>query len=294
LLVLGGGPIGLEMAQAYRRLGAEVTVIGPRLLPKEEPEAQALIEAVLEREGIRIVKARISHAARIQDAVALTHDAGTVEGDLLLVATGRRPNVEGLGLEQAGVESSARGIAVDRCLRTSARHIYAAGDVLGGEQFTHLAGWQAFQAARNALLPGNSAGVSAVVPRVTFVDPEVAQVGLTEEAARLKYGDPIRTRRFELDRSDRAICEGETAGFIKVNTRKGRILGATIVASRAGEMIGELALAMRHGLKLRDLAATIHAYPTWSTAVQQVATADTMEQFLGGSGGRTVLWLAGL
>ncbi len=222
----------------------------------------------------------------------LATTAGEVAGDMLLVATGRRPNVPGLGLDRAGVAHSDKGITVDACLRTTAPHIYAAGDVLGGPQVTHLAGWQCFQAVRNALLPGNASGVAAVLPAVTFVDPEVARVGMSEADARAKHGHAARVHLWPMGRTDRAQCDGETDGFIKIITHgDGALLGATIVAARAGEMIAELALAIQRGLTLRDVAATIHAYPTWSMGVQQLASEVAVADFIDSTPGRLAVSL---
>ncbi|TAK33306.1 MAG: hypothetical protein EPO40_00525 [Myxococcaceae bacterium] len=287
LLVLGAGPIGLEMAQAYRRLGAEVTVIGEQLLPREEPEARAVVERVLAREGLRCLQGRVEGARRDGATITLSTSAGDVSGTMLLVATGRRPNVHGLGLDRAGVEHSDKGVVVDACLRTSVHHIYAAGDVIGGPQFTHLAGWQCFQAVRNALLPGNARGIATVLPAVTFLDPEVARVGASEAEARATHGEGIRVHHWQMSSTDRAQCDGDLDGFVKVVCAVDRtILGATIVAARAGEMIGEFALAVQRRLTLADLAATIHAYPTWSMAVQQLASEVAVGDFLGSTSGR--------
>jgi pyruvate/2-oxoglutarate dehydrogenase complex dihydrolipoamide dehydrogenase (E3) component len=214
-------------------------------------------------------------------------DSGELQGDMLLVASGRVPNVAGLDLASAGVRHSEHGIPVDDQLRTNVKHIYAAGDVLGGYQFTHLAGWQAFQAARNALFPGHDSGSTEVLPRVTFTDPEVAHVGLTEEQARGKFDDAIKVRVSEIRQTDRAICEGDEDGFIKVIEREnGSLLGATIVAARAGEMIMEFAVALKHGWKAADLASVIHPYPTYSTAIQQLTADMAVENLLSGMSGR--------
>ena len=185
------------------------------------------------------------------------------------------------------MQHSEKGIAVDHHLRTNIKHIYAAGDVLGGEQFTHLAGWQAFQAVRNALLPGHDSGFSDVLPRVTFTDPEVAQVGLTEEQARGKFRDEVKVTRWEMNHTDRAICDNDTEGLIKAITKQdGTLLGASIVAARAGEIIMEFALALKHGWKAADLAATIHPYPTYATAIQQLTADMAVENVLSGMSGR--------
>lgn len=295
LIVIGCGPIGAEIAQAYRRLGSQVTVIARGLLLKEEPEASQRIENVFARDGVHFSRGRAIKARREGIEIVITTDAGEVRGDLLLVASGRSPNVSGLNLEAAGVRYSEKGIPVDDQLRTNVKYIYAAGDVLGGHQFTHFAGWQAFQAVRNALLPGHSSGFSHVVPWVTFTDPEVARVGLTEAEARARLGDSVRARTWEMDRTDRAICENDEAGFIKVIAREdGVVIGATIVAARAGEAITELVLAIGHKWKISELAAAIHAYPTYSTAVQQLAADMTMENLLSGASGRVLLGLSKL
>ena len=295
LLVLGSGPIGVEMALAYRRLGSEVSVVGEELLGREEPEVQSFVAAMLGREGICLQRG-LAREVR-HDGAHFTVAVGDLEleGDSLLVATGRKPNMEGMSLDRAGVVHSAEGITVDRRLRTTARHIYAAGDVVGGLQFTHLAGWQGFQAVRNALLPGRASGVPVVVPWVTFLDPEVARVGLTEAEAKAHHGEDVHVHHWDMAQSDRAIADDEALGFIKVVARSdGRILGASVVASRAGELIGEYALAIQHDLRLGDVSGTIHAYPTWSTALQQVAAEAATGSFLSALSGRVALGLAGL
>jgi pyruvate/2-oxoglutarate dehydrogenase complex dihydrolipoamide dehydrogenase (E3) component len=289
MIVVGGGPIGIELTQAYQRLGAKVTLVADRLLPKEEPEVRELIQRIFEREGTRFVWGRAKSARQDGDAVVIETDNGEARGDLLLVASGRKPTVESLGLEYAGVSYSDKGIPVDDQLRTNVKHIYAAGDVLGGYQFTHFAGWQAFHAVRNALLPGSSSGFTDLVPWVTFTDPEVAHVGPTEEQARARFGDNVRVCRWEMNRTDRAVCENDCDGFIKVIARKdGTVLGATIVAARAGEAITELILAIKQNMKVTDLAGAIHPYPTYSTAIQQLAADMTVESLLSGTSGKIV------
>jgi pyruvate/2-oxoglutarate dehydrogenase complex dihydrolipoamide dehydrogenase (E3) component len=293
MLIVGGGPIGIEMAQAYQRLGSQVAVVGKAVLPKEDPDVQELIKTVLEREGVRFVRGRAKEARRDGNAVVITTEDQVLTGDLLLVAAGRKPNTEGLDLEKAGVNRSSAGIFVDDLLRTNVHHIYAAGDIAGGYQFTHYAGWQAFQAVRNALLPGSASGISDVVPWVTFTDPEVAHVGLTEQEVRAKHGDRIQVHRWELSKVDRAVCENDTAGLLKVITNKdGTILGASIVAARAGEAIVELVVAMKNKLKIADLAGTIHPYPTYTTAVQQMAADLTVEHLLSGASGKLIRGLS--
>jgi pyruvate/2-oxoglutarate dehydrogenase complex dihydrolipoamide dehydrogenase (E3) component len=287
LIIAGGGPVGIEMGQAYRRLGSEVTIVAQTVLPKEDPEARESIQRVFEREGIRIARGRAISVTGNLDEITVATDAGEIRGDMLLAACGRTPRVFELDLANAGVRYSEEGIPVDDRLRTNVKHIYAAGDVLGGYQFTHLAGWQAFQAARNALFPGHDSGFTEVLPRVTFTDPEIAQVGLTEEQARGKFGDAIKVRIWEMKQTDRAICEGDEEGFVKVIERdNGTLLGATVVAARAGETIMEFALALKHGWKAADLASVIHPYPTYSTAIQQLTADMAIENLLSGVSGR--------
>jgi pyruvate/2-oxoglutarate dehydrogenase complex dihydrolipoamide dehydrogenase (E3) component len=289
MIIVGGGPIGAEMAQAYQRLGAQVTIVADRLLPKDEPEARELIQRVFGREGVRFLWGRARSARTDGDEIVVAADRAEARGVLLLIASGRSPTVAGLDLERAGVDYSEKGIPVDGHLRTNVKHIYAAGDVIGGYQFTHFAGWQAFQAVRNALLPGNTSGVPDLVPWVTFTDPEVAHAGLTEEQARAKFGEAIGIRRWEMSHTDRAICEDERDGFIKVITKKdGSLLGATVVSSRAGEVITEFILAIKEQMKVPDLAGAIHAYPTYSTAVQQLAAELAIEHTLAGASGKVI------
>jgi pyruvate/2-oxoglutarate dehydrogenase complex dihydrolipoamide dehydrogenase (E3) component len=295
LTIIGAGPIGIEMAQAYQRLGSEVTVVDQRLLPKDEPEAQETIYRVLEQEGVRFVRERANTVRAEAGSVLVFTTAAEIRTEMLLVAVGRRPSVNGLDLEKAGVNYSEKGIPVDERLRTNVKHIYAAGDIVGGYQFTHLAGWQAFQAVRNALLPGHASGFASVVPWVTFTEPEVAHAGITEEKARHQFGDDIEVHRWSMNKVDRAVCDNDRDGFVKVISRKsGRILGATIVAARAGESIAEIVLAIQNGLRLKDIAGSIHPYPTYSTAIQQLASEATIKQLLSGTQGHIIRGLSRL
>lgn len=296
MIVLGAGPIGMELAQAYQRFGAQVTVVAERLLPKEEREVQDVMRNVFAREGMRFVEGKAVSARKDgAEIVVKTEQGGEARGALLLVAAGRKPTVNGLDLEKAGVTYSDNGIPVDNQLRTNVKNIYAAGDCLGGHQFTHFAAWQAFQAARNALLPGSSSGFTEVVPWVTFTDPEVAHVGLTEAQARAKFGDSIQSHRWEMNKTDRAVCEGAPDGFIKVISKKnGTILGATIVAARAGEAITEFIVAMKNNLKVIDLANSMHAYPTYATAAQQLAASVAIENVLASTLGKVLRGLSKL
>ena len=289
MIVVGGGPVGMEMAQAYQRLGARVTLVADQLLPKEEPEVREVMQRVFEREGARFVWGRAKSVGKKGDEIVVATDREEARGDLLLVACGRKPTVAGLDLEKAGVRYSESGIPVDDQLRTNVKAIYAAGDVTGGYQFSHFAGWQAFQAARNALLPGSKSGLTGLVPWVTFTDPEVAHVGLTEEQARVKFGENVRVCRWQMSRTDRAICEDDRDGFIKVIAKtNGSLLGATVVNGRAGETITEFIVAIKHNLSISDLAGTIHAYPTYSTAVQQLAAELAIGRTLSGVSGKII------
>ncbi len=289
-IVIGAGPIGAEIAQAYQRLGSQVTLIDIGLLPREEPEVAQVMGQLFAREGLRFVKGLVSTARREGDEIVLTVAEQTYRGDMLLLAVGRAPNVVGLALEKAGISHSPKGIPVDTYLRTNIKHIYAVGDcVAGNYQFTHVAAWQAFQATRNALLPLNSSGFSEVVPWTTFTDPEVAHVGLTEADARKQFSEAVQVSLWPMNRTDRAITDNEQTGFVKVVHKKnGTLLGATIVAGRAGEMITEYALALQHGLKLADLAQVIHVYPTYSMANMQLASEVALNGFLNGTTGRAV------
>ncbi len=290
LIVIGGGPIGCEIAQAYRRLGARVTIVAQHLLPREDSEVSELMERVFAGEGVERIAARALAVTNKEGEIAIQTPAGNVCGDMLLMAAGRAPLIRDLGLEAAGVRYSERGIEVDSFLQTSAKHIYAAGDVIGGPQYSHLAGWQGFQAVRNALLPGNSKGMSDSLSRITFTSPEVAQVGLTERAARERYSsEELQVMTFDIAKVDRAVNEDDRQGLLKIMAlRNGRILGAVIVGERAGETITELSVAIHNRLKLADLAATIHPYPTYSSGVQFLTTRMAMEQAFSGTYGKVL------
>jgi pyruvate/2-oxoglutarate dehydrogenase complex dihydrolipoamide dehydrogenase (E3) component len=204
--------------------------------------------------------------------------------------------VRDLGLEAANVLYSDRGIEVNEFLQTTARHIYAAGDVIGGPQFSHLAGWQGFQAVRNALLPGNNVGTTAAMPHITFTSPEVAQIGLTERVARDRFkSKDLLIKSFDISKVDRAVNEDDRLGLLKIIARSnGLILGASIVGERAGESITEIAVAMRNRLKLAELAATVHPYPTYSTGVQLLATKMAVDHAFSGTSGRILRGLSAL
>lgn len=296
LLILGAGAVGVEIAQAYARLGAAVTLVDIAFLPAEEGDVGQLLQTILAGEGVNFV-------AGLATAVSHTHNnfqlsvanqtigkTETIQGDMLLVATGRRPNVAGLDLEMAGVAYSSKGIQVDDTLTTNVAHIFAAGDCIGGAQFTHLAGWQAFTAVRNGLLPGKSKGMPKVLPYTIFTEPEVAQVGLTAVSAQRPFGEGVTVLKRNLDRLDRAVVDQAQRGFIKIVVdENGRILGATIVAPRAGEMISEISLAMQHNIKLRGLADAMRPYPTYSMGTQLLAASQATDDFLDSTVGRLLL-----
>ena len=279
LLVLGGGPIGCELAQAFARFGSAVTLVHTheRVLPREDEDAAACVERALAKDGVRLIlSARPVRAERRGPDKVLHVEAGGAAfefaADELLVGAGRAPNIEGLGLEAAGVEYDAReGVRVDDFLRTTHPRIYAAGDVCSERKFTHLADFQARLALQNALFLGRRRASSLVVPWCTYTDPEVARVGLSERDAR-EGGVPFRTFVQKLEDVDRAILDGEEEGFVKVLVREGtdRLLGASIVARHAGDLISELTLAMTGGLGLTALGRAIHPYPTQAEAVRRL------------------------
>ncbi|MEL7236036.1 MAG: FAD-dependent oxidoreductase, partial [Chloroflexota bacterium] len=208
-----------------------------------------------------------------------------VAADMLLVATGRRPHVNGMNLEAAGVKYTPRGIQVDENLRTSQEHIYAAGDVTGGMQFTHYAGFQGSIAARNALLPGSSKGTTEVLPWTTFTEPEIAHVGLTEPMAEEKLGKGnFEARIFSMEEGDRAQAEDDMDGFVKIIHQDGKLLGVTVVSKRAGETINEYAMVMQNGGGVGDLSNTIHSYPTYGQISANFASKMKVERLLNSTG----------
>ncbi len=295
LLVIGGGPLGMELAQAFQRLGSQVTIVAPHLLPRDDPEAAAVLQRVFDREGVQWLQGRAVAVRQDSAGVVIVSDVGgEARGESVLVAAGRRPNITGLALDRAGVAHSDRGIVVDDRLRTNVPHIYAAGDVLGGEQFSHVAGWQAFEATRNALLPGSSSGRPNPMAWVTFTDPEVAQVGSSEAAARQRLGEEATVTRWDIARVDRATCDDDEEGFIKlISDRRGVLIGATIVASRAGELSGELSLAIARRLRVGDVATAVHAYPTYATALQQITSQVATARWTSSAAGRFIGRLLG-
>ncbi len=280
LVVIGAGPIGCELAQAFARFGSQVTLIasGPNILAKEDADAATVVEAALRRDGIELLtNARVSRVSRDDGEAHVWIERGgdscNRSADELLVAVGRVPNVDDLGLRIADVEFDVQnGIRVDDQFRTTNRAVFAAGDVCSRFQFTHAADAMARIVLQNALFPGRGKGSSLVIPRCTYTDPEVAAVGLTEVEAR-ERGVAVDVLVEEMSHNDRAVLDGETAGFAKLLLERGtdQIVGATIVASNAGDMLNEITLAMTTKLGMGVLAKTIHPYPTQSEVIKRLA-----------------------
>lgn len=283
LLVLGAGPIGCELAQAFARFGSQVTLmdLAPRVLPREEADASALVAGQLVADGItlslgatleRVERAGSAIRVHLQDrdrdaAAPVVH-----EGDALLVAAGRAPNVEGLHLDAAGVAATRDGVVVDDRLRTSNPRVYASGDVASAYKFTHAADALSRIVLQNALFYGRRKASALVIPWVTYTDPEVAHVGVTSADVE-RSGGRLRTITIPLSDVDRAVLDEATGGFVRVHHERGVIRGGTIVAPHAGEIIGELAYAMTHGGTLSKLSGVVHPYPTQAEALRKAGDA---------------------
>jgi pyruvate/2-oxoglutarate dehydrogenase complex dihydrolipoamide dehydrogenase (E3) component len=275
LIVIGGGAMGIELAQAHRRLGAEVTAIdaGP-LLSRDDPELVMLLAARLAAEGITLHSSSpITAIERDGDGIAVRLEGGArIAGSHLLVAAGRRPNVDALDLAAAGIEASAHGITVDARLRTTNRRVFAIGDATGGPQFTHVALYHAGIVIRNALFRLPARVDYRALPWVTYTDPELAQAGMSEATARDAHGDQIKVLRWDFADNDRAHTERDTAGRIKIVTKpNGRILGATILGAGAGDQIMAWALAVSRRLKIGAMANLVVPYPTRGEAGKRAA-----------------------
>lgn len=267
LLVIGGGPIGCEMALAHRRLGCEVTILeGQTALGKDDPDAAALVLDSLRAQGIEIVED--AEAVRVRETEGrleiVTSSGKTFTGSHILVAVGRKANVEDMGLEAAGVDTTGRGIKVDDRLRSSNRRIYAVGDITGGLQFTHVAGYHGGVVIRPTVLRLPAKARTDHIPWCTYTDPELAQVGLTESAARKAHGDKLTVVRAEFAGNDRAIATGDTTGFIKVMVVKSKPVGVTLVGKNAGELIAPWSLAISQKLSLSAISGMVLPYPTMS------------------------------
>ncbi len=282
LAVIGGGPIGCELAQAFARLGSEVVVLSdvPQLLPRDDPDAAGVVARALERDGVRLVLGCEVRRVTVSDGRKVVHFAAggaedRVTVDAILVAAGRAPNVEDMGLDAAGVTADRqRGVVVDDNLRTTNPRIFGAGDVCMSYKFTHAADFAARTVIQNALFRGRRKLSVLTVPWCTYTDPEVAHVGLGEHEA-AERGLAIDTFTQPLDAVDRALLDGEEDGFVRVHVRKGtdRIAGATVVARHAGEMISEITLAMVGGIGLGTIAGVIHPYPTQAEAIRKLGDA---------------------
>ncbi|MDQ6938462.1 MAG: FAD-dependent oxidoreductase, partial [Actinomycetota bacterium] len=283
LVVLGGGPIGCELGQAFARIGSRVTLVemAPRLLGREEPAASTLIEDRLRGDGVD-VRTGVTPEV-VADGVVHLSGGDRVPFDRILVAAGRRPRTGGLGLDAVAVCTDDRGaVTVDERLRTSAPRIFAVGDVTGGLPFTHVAAYHARIATVNALFGGRGRSSYAAVPWVTFTDPEVGRVGLTETEARLRWGEAATTTSFEYAELDRAITAGEAYGFAKlVGDPRRRLVGATVCAPAGGEAIAELAARVAQGCRIDDVSRTVHAYPTFAEGPARAADAHLRARLLG-------------
>lgn len=276
LIVIGGGPIGIEMAQAHRRLGCEVTVIeGAKAFGRDDPEAAAVVLAKMRGEGVTVMEdAPVVRVGGVEGAVEVEiKDGRVVNGSHLLMAVGRQVSLDGLGLEAAGVEFTRKGVTVGRDLRSSNRKIYAVGDAAGGLQFTHVAGYHAGIVIRQMLFGLPSKSATAHIPWATYTDPELAQVGPTEAEARKTFGDALTVVRFDYAENDRAQAERKTEGFVKVMVVKGRPIGATLVGAQAGELIGLWAMAIAARLKMAAVAGTVLPYPTLGEVSKRAAGA---------------------
>jgi len=280
LIILGGGPIGLEMAQAFTRLGAKVTVIEMgRALPRADAAHAAIAVKALRGEGVTLLEQhkaqRVSHEnGRIRVHTDNGSAAPVIEGSHLLVATGRRAVLDGLDLEAGGVEFDHKGITVGDTLRSGSNsRVWALGDAAGKEQFTHVAGWHASVFTRRAFFKQGTKASSLPVPAVTYTSPEVAQLGLTEAEAREKFGSKVTASAFPFHENDRAIAEGKTLGECKLVLHKGKLVGASIVGEGAGDILQLVSVAMSNGLKLTALTNFISPYPTRAEVVKRAASA---------------------
>ena len=275
LLVIGGGPIGLEMAQAHRRLGSKVTVLeGAKALGKDDPELAAIALENLRAEGIEIIEGALAEEiSGSAGDITVKASTGTYKGTHILMAVGRKVNIDKLNLDAAGIKHDRTGVHVDDYLRSSNRKVYAIGDVAGGLQFTHVAGYHAGVVIQSMLFGKPTKAKTAHIPWATYTDPEMAQVGLTEAQAAKQYGDKLTVARAEYGQSDRAIAEGKTKGLIKVMIVKGRPVGASIVGPQAGELISMWAMAIGAGLKMSAISGTVLPYPTLMEVNKRAASA---------------------
>ncbi|MBI2213883.1 MAG: FAD-dependent oxidoreductase [Acidobacteria bacterium] len=303
VIMLGGGPIGIEFAQMFRRFGSAVTVVEmlPEILLREDHDVAAAVRPILESEGIELRTGWMAkRAMRVDGGIALRIEApdGRFEelrADAIFVASGRRGNVEGLGLESAGVKVDRSFVVVDKYLRTTAKNVWAVGDINGGLQFTHVAAYEAVKLVRNMLFPGHSAVDYSNIPWAVYIDPEVARVGLTEREALEKHGEAnVRVFKAQMHDVDRAIVDRNPHGFVKlVTSARGQILGAHIVGHGASTLIQQLVLARKKGVRVGELAQLTVAYPSLADAVQKAAAQyyqGVSESWLGGLAKRVAAW----
>lgn len=287
LVVLGGGAIGVEMGQSFARFGSKVTIVemGDRILSKEDAEVSEFMQTMLTKEGVEILTSYKAVKARKRDDgvkilnVESNGKTQEIEADEIMVSVGRRPNLDGLGLENAGVESEPQRIKTNEYLQTSTKHIYAAGDVTAHFQFTHMADYEAQVVIQNAFVPWPFKKKTdfRVVPWATFTDPEVGRVGMTEAEARKEFGEGVKVYKVAFEDNDRAQAESAAEGFAKVVTNKKAIIGATLVGSHAGELIHEFVWAVKQRMKITDLNKIIHVYPTLSKITQAASTEATLD-----------------
>lgn len=279
LLIIGGGPIGIEMSQAFVNLGARVTVIdmADRLMQNDDPELVEILQDVLVKQGVTFeLGATIEQVEKVKNGVQISikrdNQEEILRGSHVLIATGRKANYESLNLDSAGVKTHKKGIQIDNSCKTNVNHIYAMGDVTGRYQFTHMSEHMSKVAVTKALLKIPMSIDQKHVPWATYTEPELAHVGATEKELNAR-GQKFETYRFPFSRIDRAITEGETTGLIKIFANKltGKIYGASVVGAHAGEMISGYAVAMKNGVTLRNIADTIHPYPSWALGARRAA-----------------------
>ncbi len=276
LIIIGGGVIGMEMAQAHIRLGSKVTVIeGLKAFGREDPEMAAIVLAKMKAEGVDIIEGtQAEKVSQSGDQITVHTAQGDISGTHLLMAVGRKVNIDKLDLDKAGVKHDRAGIKVGADMRSvTNKKVYAIGDVAGGLQFTHVAGYHAGVIIRSMLFGLPSKASNRHIPWATYTDPELAQVGLTEEQARKEHGDKLTVTRFHFKENDRAIAEGKTNGLIKVMIVKGRPVGASIAGSGAGDLIGLWAMAIANNMKMSAISATVLPYPTLGEVNKRAAGA---------------------
>jgi pyruvate/2-oxoglutarate dehydrogenase complex dihydrolipoamide dehydrogenase (E3) component len=294
LLVLGGGAVGVELAQAFALLGSRVTLLesAPRILLTEDAELVELLLSRLTQDGVTVhTGVDVQQAVRSSDGVLLTTSQGSFAAAALLVAAGRRANTDTLALEQAGVAHDAKGLQLDRYLRTNVKNIWGVGDVTGAPRFTHVADYQARLVLRNALFPGRSAADYRTVPWAIYTQPELAHIGLTEAEAREQHGPSVQVWRKPFAELDRAIADGATEGMVKLITdQKGRLLGGHVLGGNASTLLGELALAMKKQVTLSALSSVMQAYPSYPEALKQLGDAYVRSRF-GGIPKQVARWL---